>query len=118
MFWVMDVVIVVMTVSVVSLVLWEIRKDTRAKRVQYIEIGPYQEYETAPSINERWQDEERIGWPCNYCGLDDCSIVTGHPVLDDAFFISISGPKCKWCAELHNINMHLATHGVRRWQKG
>lgn len=84
---------------------------------EIVDLKPYEEYESAAVINERWHDEQRIGWPCNYCGMDDCPIVLGHPGLDNSFFIRLGGPKCKWCAELSNINYHLATHGVRRLKK-
>jgi hypothetical protein len=90
----------------------------RSDNVEYVAVKPYKEYSTADAINRYWMAEDRIGVKCQYCGMDDCPIVLRHPLLDqDLWGFSLGGPKCKWCVELHNINYHLSTNGVRRLRK-
>jgi|KBSMisStaDraftv2_1062788.scaffolds.fasta_scaffold144966_1 hypothetical protein len=69
--------------------------------------GEYKQYETAPSIDKKWSDSKLVD-VCNKCGMDDAEIV----IVGDT-----TGNKCKWCAELDNINYHLKYNGVRRFRK-
>jgi len=71
----------------------------------------YKQYETAPSIDAKWHDMSLVGL-CGYCGMDDSPIVIGDPDFDT------HNAKCKWCAELDNLNYHLKFNGIRRWKKG
>lgn len=77
------------------------------------DIRPYKEYETPSIIARDWHNSKFNG-VCGKCGMDDCPILVNRY---DSWSFYIGPPKCKWCAELDNINRHLATHGVRRLKK-
>lgn len=65
----------------------------------------YKEYETAPAIADKWHDNSVIGL-CHGCKMPDVPLVL---VAQD----SSSSNKCKWCAELDNLNYHLKYNGER-----
>ena len=103
--FIIDIIIMacigVMVVGVVA-VAGDIPKLTLAEKVE----PEYEEYETAARIAEIWNDGNAVGL-CEFCGMDDAPI----------FKLWDGKHKCKWCAELNNLNYHLEHHGVRRLRK-
>lgn len=96
-------------IPTVALVLWAAFFDPKPQLFKskdiYVTIGEYQQYETADSIDCLWHDYSLVG-ECGFCGCDDAPIVIKSDPCRKA--------KCKWCAELDNLNYHLRHNGVRR----
>lgn len=107
-----DVVNISALICLICFILWWLMPELKIA-LKPKEFPEYKQYETAKSIDERWSNEALIG-ECNVCGCDDCPIVIGG---SDGFGISLSGPKCKWCAERDNLIYHLSTNGTRRFKK-
>ena len=69
----------------------------------------YIEYSTAPSIADKWHDQELVGL-CHVCGLEDAPIV--HLLHGYT-----SMPACKYCMELKNLNYHLEWKTTRKGKR-
>lgn len=65
----------------------------------------YEQYQTATSIEDKWNDLSLIG-RCWKCGWDDSPIIN----IGDRFDTT---PTCKWCRELSNITWHLHYKSTR-----
>lgn len=73
------------------------------KSSKAVRIGPYQQYQTADSIADRWHDVKLVG-ACSTCGMNDSPLVRTYAGKSDY----------KWCAELSNLTYHLTYKTVGR----